>query len=54
MIKSIINAISINSGGGLVYLSLMHKSLDKSENLILLDKRVENKLDNFKKAKVFF
>ena len=34
MIKKIFNCISIHSGGGITYLSMMHNDLDKRSNLI--------------------
>ena len=54
MQKNIISAINIHSGGGLTYLYLLHNFLDKKDNIILLDKRVETIIFNFKNAKVFF
>ncbi len=52
MITNIIYATRIHSGGGLIYLSILHKNLDKRNNLILLDSRSINKLKKFRKAKV--
>lgn len=54
MQKNIISAINIHSGGGLTYLYLLHNFLDKKENIILLDKRVEPHILFFRNAKVFF
>ena len=54
MQKKIINAINIHNGGGLSYLYLLHNFLDSKDNILLLDKRVEPQLLNFKNAKVIF
>ena len=52
MIRNLFNCISIHNGGGIVYLSLMHKDIDKKVNLILLDDRARNKLKPFLNAEI--
>ena len=54
MYSHIINAVSLHSRGGLTYLYLLNKYLDKKENILILDSRVRNKFLQFKKAKIFF
>ena len=54
MITNIIYATRIHSGGGLIYLSILHKNLDENNNLIILDSRSRNKLKEFRKAKVIY
>ena len=54
MIKKIFNCISIHSGGGIIYLSMMHSEIDKKGNLIFLDYRAKNDIKPFSKAEVKF
>ena len=54
MIKKIFNCISIHSGGGISYLSMMHSEIDKKGNLILIDYRAKNDLKPFLKAETKF
>ncbi len=54
MITNIIYATRIHSGGGLIYLSILHEKLDKNNNLIILDSRTRNKLMKFSKAEVIY
>ena len=54
MINNLINATSIHKGGGLTYLFLLHKYLDKSNKLLFLDFRVKTHIKNFKNAKIIF
>ena len=54
MIKKIFNCISIHSGGGIIYLSMMHSEIDKKGNLVLLDYRSKSMLKPFINAEVRF
>ena len=54
MISKIYNCISIHNGGGIVYLSMMHKEIDRKGNLILLDYRAKNHLLPFLHAEIKF
>ena len=54
MINKIFNCISIHTGGGIIYLSLMHNEIDKSDNLIFLDHRAKGKIEPFKNARTIY
>ena len=54
MILNIVNALRINSGGGLVYMSFLHNEIDKKNNFIILDHRIKNKLKRFKYARTIY
>ena len=54
MYARIYNAISLHTGGGLTYLYILNKYLDRKENVIILDFRVKKKLLPFNKAKIIF
>ena len=54
MYRRICNATSLHTGGGLTYLYLLNKYLDRKENILILDYRVKNKFSLYKKAKIFF
>ena len=54
MIKKIFNCISIHSGGGSPYLSMMHNDLDKRSNLIFLDHRAKQSIKEFRYAEIKF
>ncbi|MDC3027427.1 glycosyltransferase [bacterium] len=54
MINNIINATSIHRGGGLTYLLLIHKYIDKKNKLIFLDSRSRKYIKDFKNIKIIF
>ena len=54
IIYKLFNCISINQGGGITYLSMMHSDLDKKGNLLFLDHRVKKKLKPFINAETIF
>ena len=54
MINKIFNCISIHSGGGITYLSIMHCKIDKSDNLIFLDFRAKGKIKPFINARTIY
>ena len=54
MILNIVNALRINSGGGLVYFSFLHNEIDKKNNFVFLDYRIKNKLTKFKYARTIY
>lgn len=54
IINKVFNCISINQGGGITYLSMMHSDLDKKGNLIFLDHRAKKKLKPFFYAETIF
>ena len=54
MIDNLINATSIHQGGGLTYLLLLQKYLDKRNKLIFLDFRVKTQIKKFKNAKIIY
>ena len=54
MINKIYNCISIHSGGGAVYLSMMHSEIDRKGNLVLLDYRAKYHLRPFLHAEIKF
>ena len=54
MIKKIFNCISIHSGGGITYLSMMHDDIDKRDNLIFLDHRAKKSIKEFRHAEIKF
>ncbi len=54
MINNIINATSIHKGGGLTYLFLIQKYIDKKNKLIFLDSRSKKYIKDFKNIKIIF
>ena len=54
MILNIVNALRINSGGGLVYFSFLHNEIDKKNNFVFLDYRIKNNLKKFKYARTVY
>jgi len=54
MINHIINATSIHTGGGLTYLFLLGKYIDKKNKLIFLDSRSKKYIKDFKNVKIIY
>lgn len=54
MINHIINATSIHVGGGLTYLFLLGKYIDKKNKLIFLDYRAKKYIKDFKNVKIIY
>lgn len=54
MINNIINATSIHKGGGLTYLFIIHKYIDKKNKLIFLDSRSKKYIKEFKNIKIIY
>ncbi len=54
MINKIFSCISIHNGGGITYLSMMHREMDKKGALIFLDYRAKKYIKPFVNAEIIF